>query len=114
MKTVRVMVEVPMWAYGYMIASHGASTVEEAGSILAEACRTHETARLAALASVSIHDAGLSVRARNALSSRMGFKTLYEVSQLRREDLLVMRNVGPVTVQEIEWKLEDYGWKLRS
>jgi len=55
----------------------------------------------------------LSVRARKFIL-RLGVSTIQELLNNSRKDLLEKRNCGPKTVNEIENKLRELGYALRS
>ncbi len=65
------------------------------------------------LLSRSIKELDLSVRSENCLL-RAGIKTIGDLVACTREDLLGIRNLGRVSLKEIEQKLDSLGLKLRE
>lgn len=60
-----------------------------------------------------VHDLELTIRAENCLL-RGGIQTVGDLLQKTREDLLKIRNLGKVSLIEIEEKLKSIGFKLRE
>lgn len=61
----------------------------------------------------SVHDLELSIRSENCLL-RGGIQTIGELLLKSREDLLKIRNLGKISLTEIEEKLAGSGLKLRD
>lgn len=61
----------------------------------------------------SIERLDLSVRSFNGLY-RKGVRTIGDLMNFSREDLLTIRNLGPNTVKEIEKSLNSHGFKLKN
>ena len=60
----------------------------------------------------SIHELELSIRSENCLL-RGGIQTIGELLEKTREDLLKIRNLGKISLTEIEAKLESFGYSLK-
>ncbi len=60
-----------------------------------------------------VHDLELTIRAENCLL-RGGIQTVGDLLQKTREDLLKIRNLGKISLVEIEEKLKSIGFKLRE
>ncbi|NLL36038.1 MAG: DNA-directed RNA polymerase subunit alpha [Fretibacterium sp.] len=82
----------------------------EAGEGTVDAGMTSEEAEFLAR---PVRDLELSIRSENCLL-RGGIHTIGELLQKSREDLLKIRNLGKVSLKEIEDKLESVGFKLRE
>ena len=61
----------------------------------------------------SVNVMSISVRLWNVLD-RNGIKTLREVTQLRQQDLLQLKNCGIVTVRELKQELAQLGLSLKE
>jgi len=62
---------------------------------------------------IMVTDLGLSVRANNAFLGA-GIKTIEDLTEKKRIDLLKMRNIGKKTLEEIRKALYRYGLKLKG
>lgn len=60
----------------------------------------------------SIHELELSIRSENCLL-RGGIQTIGDLLQKSRDDLLKIRNLGKISLTEIEAKLESFGYALK-
>lgn len=60
-----------------------------------------------------VHDLELTIRAENCLL-RGGIQTVGDLLQKTRDDLLKIRNLGKISLVEIEEKLKSIGFKLRE
>ena len=61
---------------------------------------------------MGIEDLNLSVRAYNGLK-RAGVNTLEDLTQKTEEDMSKMRNLGSKSLEEVEFKLKDFGLSFR-
>ena len=60
-----------------------------------------------------IRDLELSIRSENCLL-RAGIRTIGDLIQYSRDDLLKIRNLGKISLKEIEEKLQAFGLSLSS
>jgi hypothetical protein len=58
-------------------------------------------------------DLDLSVRSYNCLK-RAGIDTLEDIIQRTEEDMIKIRNLGRKNLEEIEWKLHEFGLGLKN
>ena len=60
---------------------------------------------------LSIEDVGFSLRTFNCLN-RARISYLGSLASMRRSDLMKIRNLGKTNIDEIEYVLQTYGFKL--
>jgi hypothetical protein len=62
---------------------------------------------------MNIEDMDLSVRSYNCLK-RAGIDTLEDIIDKTEEDMIKIRNLGRKNLEEIEWKLQEFGLSLKD
>ena len=62
---------------------------------------------------VSIEDLDLSVRSYNCLK-RAGINSLEDIIEKTEEDMIKIRNLGRKNLEEIRWKLNEFGFSFRE
>ena len=62
---------------------------------------------------MNLEDMDLSVRSYNCLK-RAGIDTLEDIIQKTEEEMIKIRNLGRKNLEEIEWKLHDFGLTLKD
>ena len=62
---------------------------------------------------MNLEDLDLSVRSYNCLK-RAGIDTLEDIVQKTKEDMIKIRNLGRKNLEEIEWKLHEFGLVLKN
>ena len=102
--------------FGHIVANIDHSAGEnagDAGSPYGDRAGGSGTDGDDALMARPVRDLELSIRSENCLL-RGGIQTVGELIQKSREDLLKIRNLGKISLTEIEEKLKDAGLKLRD